>query len=119
MLNWIIWNRTDYLITYKGWYAIKSNQPTNHLLSSQLNGFNHWYLSLIILFNIHHSFANNEVVTGIPILTLIIPGNPIHSFEQLNGSRYFYVIPLIQYRHLVKVFQDAVSFMLLLSAIYH
>ena len=30
MLNGIVWNRTDYLhkITYKGWYAIKTNQPT-------------------------------------------------------------------------------------------
>ena len=36
MLNWIILNRTDYLYknrfgikkTYKGWYAIKPNQPT-------------------------------------------------------------------------------------------
>ena len=31
MLNWIVWNRTDYLykMTYKGWYALKLNQPTN------------------------------------------------------------------------------------------
>ena len=37
MLNWFVWNRTDYLyknwiwhwITNKGWYAIKTNQSTN------------------------------------------------------------------------------------------
>ena len=36
MLNWIVWNRTDYLYkdgfgikNYKGWYAIKPKQPTN------------------------------------------------------------------------------------------
>ena len=37
MLNWFVWNRTDYLYkngfgikySYKGRYAIKPNQPTN------------------------------------------------------------------------------------------
>ena len=33
MLNWIVWNRTDYLYknrfgVNKGWYAIKPKQPT-------------------------------------------------------------------------------------------
>ena len=35
MLNWIVWNGTDYLLKMdlalnnKGWYATKPNQPTN------------------------------------------------------------------------------------------
>ena len=39
MLNWIVWNRTIFikmdlaLITYKGWYAIKPNQPSDCLVS--------------------------------------------------------------------------------------
>ena len=31
MLNWIVWNRTDYLYKNEFWYAIKPRQPTNHV----------------------------------------------------------------------------------------
>ena len=37
------------------------------LLSTQLNGFNYCYLTLIILFNINHLFAYSEVVSSIAI----------------------------------------------------
>ena len=41
MLNWIVFNRTDYLHKdgsgvkkpHKGWYAIKPKQTTSHLIS--------------------------------------------------------------------------------------
>ena len=35
--------------------------------STQLNGFNYCYLTLIILFNINNLFADSEVVTNIAI----------------------------------------------------
>ena len=37
------------------------------IVSTQLNGFNYCYITLIILFNIHHLFAHSEVVTSIAI----------------------------------------------------
>ena len=37
------------------------------IISTQLNGFNYSYLTLIILFNINHLFAHSEVVPGIAI----------------------------------------------------
>ena len=37
------------------------------IASSQLNGFHNWYLTLIILFNINHIFADSKVVTSIAI----------------------------------------------------
>ena len=37
------------------------------IVSPLLNGFNYYYLSLIILFNINHLFTHSEVVTSIAI----------------------------------------------------
>ena len=37
------------------------------ILSIQLNAFNYYYLIVIILFNINHLFADNEMVTSITI----------------------------------------------------
>ena len=37
------------------------------ILSTQLDGFNYCYLTLIILFNIDHLFADSEVVTSIAV----------------------------------------------------
>ena len=37
------------------------------ILSSQLNGFNYFYLTLIISFNINHFFAHSEVVKSMAI----------------------------------------------------
>ena len=37
------------------------------IVSTQLNGFNYCYLTLIILFNINYLFADNEVITSIAI----------------------------------------------------
>ena len=37
------------------------------IVSTQLNGLNYCYQALIILFNINHLFAHNEVVTNIAI----------------------------------------------------
>ena len=49
------------------------------IVSRQLNGFNYCYITLIILFNSNYLFANNEVVTGILNLTLIL-FDTIHLF---------------------------------------
>ena len=35
------------------------------IVSTQLNGFNYCYLTLILLLNINQLFADNEVVTSI------------------------------------------------------
>ena len=37
------------------------------IVPTQLNGLNYCYLTLIILFNINHLFADSEVVTTIAI----------------------------------------------------
>ena len=37
------------------------------IVSTQLNGFNYCYQTLIILFNINHLLAHNEVDTSIAI----------------------------------------------------
>ena len=37
------------------------------IVSTQLNGFNYCYLTVIILFNINDLFADSEVVTNIAI----------------------------------------------------
>ena len=37
------------------------------MISTQLNGFNYCYLTLIIIFNINHLFADSEVVLSIDI----------------------------------------------------
>ena len=37
------------------------------IISTQLNGFKYCYLTLIILFNINHLFAQSKVVTSIAI----------------------------------------------------
>ena len=37
------------------------------IVSTQVNSFNYCYLTLIILFNINHLFADIEVVTSIAI----------------------------------------------------
>ena len=37
------------------------------IVSTQLNGFNYCYLTLIILFDINHLIADSEVVTSIAI----------------------------------------------------
>ena len=37
------------------------------IVSTKLNGFNDWYLTMIILFNIKHLFAHREVVRRITI----------------------------------------------------
>ena len=37
------------------------------IVSTQFNGFNYYYLTLIILFTINHLFAHIEVVTTIAI----------------------------------------------------
>ena len=37
------------------------------IVSTQLNGFNYCYLTLIILFIINHLFADSEVITNIGI----------------------------------------------------
>ena len=66
------------------------------IVSTQLNGFNYCYLTLIIQFNINHLFAHSEVVT-----VLLFNTNytiPYYSFvcTQLNGSEYCYVSLKIQ-----------------------
>ena len=50
------------------------------IISTRLNGFNYWYLTLIILFNINHLFPHSEMVTSITIFTVIIPFNTTHWF---------------------------------------
>ena len=69
------------------------------IVSVQLTGFNFCYLMLIVLFYINHLIADSEVVTSIAIQH--------HSIicTQSSGSKYCYVIPLIQFRHTVKEFQ--------------
>ena len=37
------------------------------IVSTQLNGFNYYYVTLIILFDISHLFAHSEAVTSIDI----------------------------------------------------
>ena len=37
------------------------------IVSTQLNGFNYCYLTLIILFNINHLFTDSDVATSIAI----------------------------------------------------
>ena len=48
------------------------------IVSTQLNGFNHCYLTLIILFNINHLFVHSGYKYC--CLTSIILFNTIHSF---------------------------------------
>ena len=68
------------------------------IVSKQLNDFNYCYVTLIILFSINTLFANNEVVSSVVI--------ECYSFicTHLNGSKYFYVIPIILFRHTIKDF---------------
>ena len=62
--------------------------------SRLLNGFNHNYQTLIFLFNIDHLFAHIEIL-------LFNTGYSIEHYSlictQLNGSKYCYVIPIIQF----------------------
>ena len=66
------------------------------------HGFNFCYPTGIILFDINHLLTEYEVVTSITIqhelfyLTLFICP---------QSNEYCYVIPIIQFRHIVKVFQ--------------
>ena len=57
-------------------------------VSTQINGFKYFYLSLIILFNINHLFGNSE---GVSIIVLT------NSFicTHLNGFNYFYLSLII------------------------
>ena len=62
-------------------------------VSTHLNAFTNWYLTLTILFNVNHSFADNEVL-------LFITNYSIQHYSfictQLNGSKYCYVSLTIQ-----------------------
>ena len=76
------------------------------IVSTWLNGFNYCYLTQIILFNINHLFAHSEVATSITIL------NTNYSIQhysliciQSNGSKYCYLKPIIQFRHIFKEFK--------------
>ena len=60
----------------------RNNQPTNQT-------------KLINLFDINHLFAQSETVSRIA---------HTNSFTQLNGPKYCYVIPIIQFLYLVKWF---------------
>ena len=55
------------VISFQNESELISLHTSNAIVSTQLNGFNNYYLTLIILFNINHLFANTEVVTGIAI----------------------------------------------------
>ena len=64
------------------------------IVVTQLNGFNHWCLALIILFTINHLFANSEVVT----YAIYHYSAQHYTFvcTQLNGTKYSYVSLTIQ-----------------------
>ena len=74
------------------------------IVSTQLNGFNYGNLTQIFLFDINHLFANTKVVSKYCNLKLIL-FNTIHSFAQLNGSKYCYIDnEICLYNHMVKEF---------------
>ena len=75
------------------------------IVSTLLNGFNYYYLTVIIQFNIIHLLADSKWLQ-------LLLFNPNHSIEhssfictESNGSKYFYIIPIFQFRHTVKEFQ--------------
>ena len=66
------------------------------IVSTQLNGFNYWYLTLIFLFNINHLFADSKVVTSIAIKTNYSTQHYSFLCIQSNNSKYCYVSLTIQ-----------------------
>ena len=49
------------------WNGLKLTSLQSTMVSTQLNGFNYCYLTLIIQFNINHLFAHSEMVRSIAV----------------------------------------------------
>ena len=55
------------VISFLKEFVLIYSHTTIAFVSTQLNGFNYWYLTQIILFDINRLFAHSEVVTTIAI----------------------------------------------------
>ena len=55
------------VISFLNELELISSHAITAIISTQLNGFNNCYLTLIILLNITHSFVNNLMVPSIVI----------------------------------------------------
>ena len=88
------------------------------IVSTQLNGFNYCYQTLLILFNINNLFVDSEVITY-----AIQHSIQYYSFvcTHLKGSKYYYVISIIQFTHTqrVKEFQVLHLTLIILFNITH
>ena len=75
------------------------------IISTKLNGCNYFYLTPIIVFSINHLFTHRvEWLQVLLFKTNSIQHNSLIC-KQLNSSKNYYVIPIIQFRHSVKEFQ--------------
>ena len=74
------------------------------IVSTELNYFYDYYQMLISLLNINHLFSHCEVVTGIVFNTNNSTEHYSFICTQSNGSKYCFVIPIIQLKQTVKEF---------------
>ena len=55
------------VISFLNEFGLVCLHPSIAIVSTQLNGFNYCYLTLIILFNTNYLFTDSKVVTSIAI----------------------------------------------------
>ena len=67
-INYDLQGNSLLVILFKNELGLIYLQTSIGIVSIQLDGFNHFYLTQIILFNINHLFTDSEVITHIAIL---------------------------------------------------